>query len=158
MQDAVRVRIEETPIPGVSQKSLELTDDLSDQLVFLINFFFAKGESPSSIKVVKVIPVYKTGFSHTPDNYYGTTSVCTFNILGHNQYGFMAGKSTFTVTLELYSNIILEIEREEYAVGIFRDLSKAFDCICHQLLIFLFRSGIRGVPLKWIEIGSNMSH
>jgi hypothetical protein len=53
---------------------------------------------------------------------------------------------------DLYYKISDAIDREETSVGIFLDLSKAFDTVNHEILFDkLEHYGIRGLPLQWIK-------
>ena len=50
----------------------------------------------------------------------------------------------------LSSKVIDAFEANEFAIGVFIDLSKAFDTINHNILLSkLYRYGIRGVALKF---------
>lgn len=69
-----------------------------------------------------------------------------------NQHGFRKGKSTNTALLKFYYTFLEYIETGECPVGIFCDLSRAFDCVNHvKLLNVLYDYGIRGIPLQWIS-------
>ena len=69
-----------------------------------------------------------------------------------SQYGFRKKHSCETAVAELVASIIKNIEEGKYTLGIFLDLSKAFDTLSHQLLLKkLDRYGIRGIPLSWFE-------
>jgi len=62
--------------------------------------------------------------------------------LSKNQYGFRAGHSTQQITIEqLIDKISQAIERNEYNVGIFLDLSKAFDTV-NKLEHYGFRGNV----------------
>ena len=53
--------------------------------------------------------------------------------------------------LEFVNNIYESFESNEYTIGIFLDLKKAFDTVNHQILIDKSDFyGIRGIPLAWL--------
>ena len=59
--------------------------------------------------------------------------------------------------LELVNNIYEGFENNQYTVGVFIDLKKAFDTVNHELLLDkLSFYGIRGIPLTWLT--SYLSH
>ena len=73
-------------------------------------------------------------------------------LLSTNQYGFRKGRSTEHAIIELVDKITRAIDRGKYAIGIFLDLSKAFDTINHKILIKkLEYYGIRGISKDWFE-------
>lgn len=64
----------------------------------------------------------------------------------------MQGKSTIDAITYMVGLIVDGLEKHNPTVGVFLDLSKAFDCVRHDLLLRkLFDYGIRGVPLRWLE-------
>jgi retron-type reverse transcriptase len=74
-------------------------------------------------------------------------------LLSTNQYGFSKGRSTEHTIIELVDKITKAIDQGKYTIGIFLDLSKAFDTINHKILIKkLEYYGIRGISKDWFEI------
>ena len=50
------------------------------------------------------------------------------------------------------TRILQAIENNEYTIGVFLDLSKAFDTVNHEILLCkLEHYGIRGVTLDWFK-------
>ena len=74
------------------------------------------------------------------------------HILSDHQYGFQAKRSTQQTIIELVDKITSAIEKNEYTIGIFLDLSKAFDTVDHEILISkLEHYGTRGTLLSWFK-------
>ena len=71
-------------------------------------------------------------------------------ILSEHQFGFRTNRSTEHAILELSDKISKAIDKGEYIIGVFLDLSKAFDTVNHGILLKkLQHCGIRGICLQW---------
>ena len=69
-----------------------------------------------------------------------------------NQYGFRKKHSTTHAFIDLYDKISSALDHKEHAVGVFLDLSKAFDTVNHEILFDKhYHYGIRGLALDWVE-------
>ena len=79
-----------------------------------------------------------------------TNYITTSQILFPSQHGFQAGHSTFMPLLSMQDKISAAMDNNEYSIGIFLDLAKAFDTIDHNILIKkLSVYGIRNNQLNW---------
>ena len=122
-------------------------------LTHIFNLSFLTGIIPNALKIACVTPVYKANSKENFSNYRPISVLPCFskileklmhkraitflnknNILSNNQYGFRAGPLTQQVVIELVDKISQAIERKEYTVGLFLDLSKAFDTVNHHIL------------------------
>ena len=56
-------------------------------------------------------------------------------ILYPKQFGFQKGHSTHHALLQLVDQIYESFERSEYKIGVFIDLSKAFDTVDYNILL-----------------------
>ena len=56
-------------------------------------------------------------------------------ILVENQFGFRQGHSIYMALLKLVNDITEELDNGNFSIGIFIDLSKAFDTVDHKLLL-----------------------
>ena len=141
---------------------------IAKHLVKIINQSFAEGVVPN---VAKIIPFYKSGDKNTLGNYRPVAILPLFskiweklfydrlmkfldrhNILYTHQYGFRPKYSIDYAVMSLQNYIIKEFEKGNYTIGIFLDLSKAFDTLDKNLLLNKLHSyGIRGIPNKWIN-------
>lgn len=69
-----------------------------------------------------------------------------------HQYGFRKGSNTRIAVVELLDKIMNAVDNNEYVLGIFLDLAKAFDTVDHKILLEkLEKAGIRGVALKLLK-------
>ena len=73
-------------------------------------------------------------------------------LLGEAQYGFTKLKSTQGALCDFQIKIIDALEKKLSAKGLFIDFSRAFDLVCHDILIYkLERYGFRGIPLDLLR-------
>ena len=80
------------------------------------------------------------------------TFLDTFHLLNLNQYGFRKGHSTDQALAQLHDKITNAMANKEHVIGVFMDLSKAFDTLDHQILLKkLYCYGIHGTALLWFE-------
>ena len=71
-------------------------------------------------------------------------------ILVENQFGFRQGHFTCMALLKLVNDIIEELDKGNCSIGIFIDLSKAFNTVDHKLLLRKMEHyGIRDNALLW---------
>jgi hypothetical protein len=77
------------------------------------------------------------------------------NILSNAQCGFRQGKSTEHTCHTFLNNIQEIMENKHQVVGLYLDLTKAYDILNHQILLDKLETyGIRGIANKW----SNLSN
>jgi len=57
------------------------------------------------------------------------------SILINQQYGFREYYSTYMDVMNMYDGVSTAIDRKEFAIGIFIDLSKAFDSLNHKIIL-----------------------
>src|SRR5438552_19211639 len=70
-----------------------------------------------------------------------------FEMFNPAQYGFRKKHSTYMAMLNLYDKVSEAVDKNEFSIGVFINLSKAFDTINHDILIRkLDMYGIRGIP------------
>lgn len=74
------------------------------------------------------------------------------NILHKSQFGFQSSKGTNDAIFSFLEKTYLNLNEGEVTAAVFCDLSKAFDCVNHDLLLQkLHIYGFRGVVLRWFE-------
>ena len=74
------------------------------------------------------------------------------NIITDSQFGFPKNHSPYMALLEMYNNIIAALDTGKFSIGIYINLSKAFDTLNHDILCQkLSHYGIRGMALDWIR-------
>ena len=74
------------------------------------------------------------------------------NFYTKNQFGFQKNCSTDYAILELINEITSSFEKGRYTLGVFIDLSKAFDTVNHNILLQKLKHyGTTGNILKWLH-------
>ena len=136
-----------------------------------MNLSIAHGVVPDQMKIARVVPLFKADDQSLFINYRPVSVLPSFSkflerimynrlyyyltnlhILCDNQFGFSKNHSTMLALVDLHEKISSAIDRGELAVGVFSDLSKAFDTVNHSILFEkLEHYGIRGLALKWIK-------
>ena len=156
-------------ISNILLKRLKASVSLPLEIVF--NKSLQEGSFPENMKQADVIALYKSKEKHLVNNYrpisllltiskilekiiYTRTYnfLCDTDQLYQSQYGFRTGHSCENAICELVGTVVKNREEKKHTIGVFIDLSKAFDTLNHQkLLCKMDKYGIRGTSLEWFK-------
>ena len=157
---------------GISTKLLkQIIPNIVSPLEYIFNLSLSTGCCPDLLKIAKVIPIYKKEDPSQVNNYRPISLLPSIskilekivykrldsflllnNILISSQFGFRKKFSTDFAITKLLDNVVQSLSNKEHVIAIFMDLSKAFDTIDHNILLYkLEKYGIRGIVLSWFK-------
>ena len=137
---------------------------ISPVICNLINTCMREGSFPDSLKIAKVLPIFKKGNPREPSNYRPIsllpylskifekvlyyrliTHFCTHSILSQFQFGFRKNLSTFDAIVAFTEKLYEGLNEKKSILNIFIDYSKAFDSVDLEILLKkLDNYGVRG--------------
>ena len=151
-------------------------DLLGEVLLYLVNRSLTESVFPASLKIARVVPIHKKGSRSDAGNYRPVSVlpslskiiekiVClqlfeyfTVNkILTNSQFGFRPNNSTEKAANNMLEYIYGAITNKEFCLGVYLDLTKAFDTIDREILLRkLSRYGVSDSSCQWFK--SYLSH
>ena len=126
---------------GISMVILKKTiQSITKPLTTIFSMSFESGIFPNSMKISKIIPVFKSGSNVEFNNYRPISLLCQFseileklynkrlekcidknNILSTSQYGFLTNMSTSHALIDLVEEISTSLDKKKYTLGVFID-------------------------------------
>jgi hypothetical protein len=161
-----------TGVDGMSNKLLKFVKyEISDCLTKIINQVLLNGIFPEKLKLAKVVPLYKKDKNYIFDNYRPISILPSMskifervmhtqiqeyfdknNLFFNSQYGFRPDHSTELAALEVIDQILTQMDHNRIPINLYLDLSKAFDCLDHKILLSKLQYyGFTGVSLSLMK-------
>jgi exonuclease III len=159
-------------IDNINVRTLKaIANEIAVPLAHVANLSFEQGHFPTKIKFAIIKPLFKKGIRTDISNYRPVallpviskifekamyTRILKYlnknHILCAEQSGFRKGKSTTHAAFDLVSSVLHALEANDIVVGLFLDLSKAFDFVDHSIILQkMEKYGIRGPALSWLH-------
>ena len=161
--------------PGYDNIDCKLLKTIHEYIVqpltHIFNLSLEQGIVPSELKIAKIIPIHKDD-DPAIFNHYRPISILPaiskilekllyqrliehldkHNILYTHQYGFRKKHAIYLPLIHLVNAIYKARDRMENSIGIFLDLSKAFDTVNHLILLQkLAHIGVNNNALLWFK-------
>lgn len=151
---------------GIPAKLIKLCRHVFGPLItHIVNCSIASGIFPNAWKKAVIHPIHKSGNRDCVDNYRPIAVLPVIskimekiinkqlvnylhknNIIAKNQYGFKKGISTEDAVIDLTELIARKLDNQQKCLGLFLDLTKAFDTVSVPTLLSKLHSiGIRGI-------------
>ena len=159
-------------IDGISNKLLkDIFVTIRSPLTEVISKSVTEGVFPDAMKIAKINPLFKSGNNEICDNYRPISLLPVMSkvlekiiykrtvfhlnsneLIYCKQFGFRKNHSTSDAISLLVSEILQSWNSGLSVIGVFIDLRKAFDTVCHDLILKkLEKLGVKGVVLSWFS-------
>ena len=144
--------------PGIDDINVNILRNIYDIiepiLLYIFNLSISEGIFPDALKIAKVSPIFKSGDNCEVGNYRPISVLSCFSkilerimynrlykhfleqkLLYKKQFGFQKSHSTDHAIVQLVNEISDSFDKNFYTLGVFVDLSKAFDTVNHDIEI-----------------------
>ena len=148
-----------------------INEKVATPLSILINKSLQTGVFPDSLKIAKVVPIYKSKDKDNFSNYRPISLLPSVSkilekivhkrlyfflelndLLYDNQFGFRRKHSTIDAAAKFITDTCTALDENKATLAVYLDLSKAFDTIDHSILLKKLNFyGIRGQALDWFS-------
>ena len=149
----------------------DIKKEISPILTNLINLGYKKNMFPNCLKAAIIKPIYKKDNKNDISNYRPIAILSALSkifersaetqltlhfeektLLTPFQHAYRKGHGTITCLAETLNYIFREIDSKNHAAIVTLDLSKAFDCLNHKLLLLkLKKLGLTDTTLNWMK-------
>ena len=149
-----------------------IDENIAAPISILINKSIETGVFPDTLKIAKVIPIYKAKAKDNFSNYRLISLLPSISkilekiihkrlyhfmelheLLYDNQFGFRRKHSTIDAVNKFVTDTCKSLDDNESTIAVYLDLSKAFDTIDHSILLKKLEFyGIRGQALDCFVI------
>ena len=146
-------------------------DSLKLPLLHIFNCSLQSGIFPDKMKIAKILPVFKSGDDSDISNYRPISLLPLFSkllekvmhsklynymeenkLFFYKQFGFRKKSSVDYGLLEIVNDITEAMNKHQLTLGVFIDLSKAFDTVDHTILLNkLEKYGVLANEQKWFN-------